>query len=104
MRERIAVHAFERGAGHQRALARRLEQRRGLDHEERAQPLAAAERDVAHRVHQPLRARALLGERRVAEQPAEQRLGVGRDAVEALPERGAGVDHFVHVSRLVIRP
>ena len=64
MHERIAVHEFERGAGHQGALARRLEQRRGLDHQERPQPLAAAEAHIAHRIHQALRPRALLGQRR----------------------------------------
>jgi hypothetical protein len=100
MRERVAMHAFERRAGHQGVPARRLEQRGGLDHEKRPQPFAAAERHMAHRIHQPLRACALLGEHGVVEQQAEQRFGVGRNAVEALPERRSGVDHVVHVRRL----
>ncbi len=97
VRQRIAVHELERGARHQGALARRLEQRGGLDHQERAQPLSAREAHVAHRVHQALRAGALLGERRVIEQALQHALDIGRDTIEALPERRAGVGHIIHV-------
>ena len=96
MRKRITVHAFECGAGHQRLLARRLEQGGGLDHEKRAQPLAAAERHVAHRVHDALRPRALPIERRRAEQPIEQALGVGGALIEPLPELALRVGGVVH--------
>ena len=104
VRQRIAVHELERGAGHQRALARRLEQRRGLDHQERAQPLSAGEAHVAHRIHQPLRARALLGKRRIVEQALEHALDIGGDTIEALPERRSGVGHVVHVWSSVSGP
>ena len=104
VRQRIAVHELERGAGHQRALARRLEQRGGLDHQERAQPLSAGEAHVAHRVHQPLRARALLGKRRIVEQALEHALDIGGDTIEALPERRSGVGHIIHVWSSVSGP
>ena len=91
MRERIAVHAFERGARHQGALARRLEQDCGLDHQERAQPLASAQTHMAHRLHQALRTRALVGQRGRVEQPLEQALCVSGHSIEPLPERRCGV-------------
>ena len=56
MHQRIAMDAFERGAGHQRVLARHAEQGRALHHQKRPQPLAAAERGIAHRVEQARRA------------------------------------------------
>ena len=61
VRERVTMHELERGAGHQCALARRLEQGCGLDHQERPQPFSAAEADMAHCVHQALRPRTLTG-------------------------------------------
>jgi len=42
MHQRIAVHAFKRGAGQQRAVARHIEQGGALDQQERPQPLACA--------------------------------------------------------------
>ncbi len=56
MDQRIAMHAFERGAGHQPALTRHVEQGRALHDQKRTQPLAAAEARIAHRVQQALRA------------------------------------------------
>ena len=47
------MHAFERGAGVERALLRHAEQTRRFDEQERPQALAAAERCVAHRLDQP---------------------------------------------------
>src|SRR6185312_2442136 len=87
---------FERGPGHQRLFAWRLEQRRGLDHEEGPQPFSAAEARIAHRVHHALRARALAVERCRTEQPVEQALGVGGDLIEPLPELAVRVGGVVH--------
>ena len=67
MDQRIAVDAFERGARQQRGLARDAEHGRTLDHQERPQPLAAAEARIAHRVHQPLRPGDLVGQQRVGQ-------------------------------------
>ena len=65
MNQRITMDAFERCAGQQRRVARNAEYSRTFDHEKRPQPLAAAERGIAHGVHQPLRARDLVGQRAV---------------------------------------
>ena len=51
--QRVAVHALESRGGRQRGLARHAEQTRALEHQERAQPLAAAERCMAHGCCQP---------------------------------------------------
>ena len=48
MRERIAVHAFERRGGIARRIHRHVEQPRALDDQEGAKTLAAAEQRVAH--------------------------------------------------------
>ena len=72
MDQRIAVDAFQRRAGQQRGLARNAEHRRALDHQERPQPLAAAEARIAHRLHQPLRPRDLVGQQRVRQQFASR--------------------------------
>ncbi len=98
MRKRIAVHELQRCAGHQGALARRLEQRGGFDHEERPQPLAAREAHVAHGLHQPRRARALLGKHRPIEQAFEQALDIGSDTVEALSKHRPGILGVSHHS------
>ena len=94
MHQRIAVHAFERGAGHQRVLAIDAEQRRAFDHQERTETLAGAQAGVAHGVEQPGRPADLLAQQRAAEQPVEQRLGILRDLVETVLELRRRV-HFV---------
>ena len=53
--QRVAMHAFERRAGHQRLLARDLEQRRAFHHQEGPEPLAAAEAGIAHGLDQARR-------------------------------------------------
>jgi hypothetical protein len=98
VRERIAVHELERGARHQGAFARRVEQGRGLHHEEWPQPLAAAEAHMAHRVDQPLRAGPLLGQHFQREQVLEQALDVGRNRIEALAERRPGIRYVIHIA------
>ncbi len=55
MDQRIAMDAFERGAGHQRLLAWDIEQRGAFSHQERAEPFAAAEAGIAHGFDQPRR-------------------------------------------------
>ena len=82
MHQRIAVHAFERAAGEQRAFAGGAEQRGALDHQKRPQPLAAAEHGVAHGGEQPRRPRDLARQRRIGQQPAEQGFGCGRRSAE----------------------
>ena len=52
MHQRVAMHAFERGAGVERILLRHAEQPRRFDEQERPQALAAAECCVAHRLDQ----------------------------------------------------
>ena len=84
--QRIAVHAFERGAGHQRLLAIDAEQRRAFHHQERTETLAGAQAGVAHGLEQPGRPADLPAQQRGAEQPVEQRLGVLRDLVETVLE------------------
>ena len=86
MHQRVAMHAFERRAGHQRARARHVEQGGRLDDQKRAKALAATEAHVAHRVEQPARARAFAVDRRRAEEPVEQRLGFGGDLVRRRQE------------------
>ena len=88
MDQRIAVDAFQRCAGEQRGVARHAEHGRALDHQKRAQPLAAAEARIAHGVDQPLRPRDLVGQERVGQQLGQQRFGVLGGLVEALGEVG----------------
>ena len=90
MDQRIAVDAFERGAGQQRGLARNAEHGRALDHQKRPQPLAAAEAGIAHGVHQPLRPRDLVGQQRVGQQFRQQGFGLLRGLVQAFGEIGGG--------------
>ena len=49
------IPEFERGSGHQRSIARHLEQQRGLDHEKRPKSFASAEACVTHGVKKPRR-------------------------------------------------
>ena len=76
MHQRIAMHAFERGARHQRACGRGAEQRRGLDDQKRAQALAAVEGRMAHGRKQARRTRDFAGERRVGQQLASSKASV----------------------------
>ncbi len=87
------MDAFERRACQQRRLARNAEHGGTLDHQERAQPLAAAERGIAHGVHQPLRAGDLVGLELVRQKPAQQGFGVLRGLVEALGEIEGSAGH-----------
>ena len=75
MDQRIAMQKLDRRAGAQRPVARAPEQAGGLDGEERAQPLAAAEHRVPHRGHEARRPRQLACPGVVREQPLEQRFG-----------------------------
>jgi hypothetical protein len=56
------MDAFQRRADQKGGLARNTEHRRTLDHQKGPQPLSAAEAGIAHRVHQPLRPRDLVGQ------------------------------------------
>ena len=88
MHQRIAVQQFERAAGEQRAIAWRAEQSGGLDHEERTQALAAAERAGAHGLQQARRPRRFARQHRTVEQMREQRFAVGGDGGQAVGEIG----------------
>ena len=79
MHQRIAMQQFERAAGQQRAVARRAEQRGGLDHQKGPQPFAAAERGMAHGGHQPLRPRGFARQCLAVEQLREQGFGLAGD-------------------------
>ncbi len=87
--QRIAMHAFDGAAGAQRRPGLGAERPRGLDRQERAQPLAAAERAIAHGVEHALRPRDLAGQRRPGEDRVERRLDGLGDLVEAFGEIGA---------------
>ena len=88
MNQRIAVNAFERRAGKQRSVARNSEHGRTLDHQERPQPLAAAEARVAHGLHQAFRPRDFIGQNGVGQQLPEQGFGVLRGSVQSFREVG----------------
>ena len=83
MHQRVAMHAFERRARHQRVLPRHVEQGRAFDHQERPKPLAAAEARIAHGLEQPRRAAQFAVRRRCREEPIEERLGIGGHRIEA---------------------
>ena len=53
MNKGVTMHAFERAGRIQRLLRADAEQRRALDHQEGPEPLAAAERAIAHRFEKP---------------------------------------------------
>ena len=82
------MHAFDRGAGHQRMLAPHAEQGCGFDREERPQPLAAAEAGVAHGFDDAVRPGDLALDRGGGEQPVEQLLGLGGRGVQPSGKRG----------------
>src|SRR6266545_2356208 len=86
MRQRIAMHAFERDTGHQRLLARHAEEARTLDHQERAEPLARAEACIAHGVEEPGRPGQFIARQGLAEKLIEQAFSVLRDLVEPILE------------------
>ena len=89
MNQRIAVDAFERGAGQQRGFARNAEHGRALDHQERPQPFSAAEARIAHRVDQPLRPRDFVGQQRIGQQLRQQGFGILRGAVQPFRKVGS---------------
>ncbi|MGY3449453.1 hypothetical protein ACVILH_001795 [Bradyrhizobium sp. USDA 4353] len=93
------MDAFERGARHQRAAAGHAEHGSALDHQEWAQPLAAAEAGIAHRVDQPLRTGDLVGQGRIGQELAEQRFGLLRGLVQALGEVGGRRGHLRRAPR-----
>ena len=94
MDQRIAVDAFERGAGQQRGLAGNAEHGRTFDHQKRPQALSAAEARIAHRVHQPLRPRDLVGQQRIRQQLRQQGFGILRGLVQSLGEIGSHGRHL----------
>ena len=51
--QRIAMNAFQSGAGQQCGVARHTEHGRAFDHQKRPQPFAAAEAGIAHGLDQP---------------------------------------------------
>jgi hypothetical protein len=55
--QRIAMHAFQRRPGPQRMIAARAQQLRALGQKERPQPLALAQRRIAHRLDDARRRR-----------------------------------------------
>ena len=63
--ERVAMQELDRGAGLHNSGVVALEEAGGLDDEERPQALAAGERRVPHRRHQPRRAGDIARTRRV---------------------------------------
>ncbi len=91
MDQRIAVQAFDRAGGGQRLVGRNAEQAGALDGQERAQPLAAPERAVAHGGHQPGRTGDLAGGGIVGEPAAEFSLHRGGMDREQRLERPAGL-------------
>jgi hypothetical protein len=83
MDQRIAVDAFQRGAGQQRCVARNAEHGGAFHHQKRPQPFAAAERRITHRVHQPVRAGDFVRQQDVGQQLSEQRFGFLCGAVQS---------------------
>ena len=96
MRERIAVHAFQRRPRHQGVLPRHIEQRGGFHHQERPQALAAAEARIAHGLEQPRRPSALAVDRGRCEQAIEQRFRVVGHLAEPVLEDRLDVHAFFH--------
>ncbi len=87
MHQRIAVHALDRRRRAHRLGFRNAEQRRALDHEERPEPLAAAERCVPHGEQETLGPRDLARERRGRQRRHKRGLGRGRDRFETALKR-----------------
>ena len=56
MHQRVAVHAFQRGARHQGVVPRHFEQAREFHDQEWPEPLTAAEARIAHGLEEPRRA------------------------------------------------
>ena len=79
MRQRVAMHAFQRRPRHQRMRMRYTEQRGALNHEKGPQTLAAAEARMAHGVDQPRGAHPLAFNRRRRQQAIEQGLRIMGD-------------------------
>ena len=96
VRQRIAVHTFERAPRQQGALAHHAEQRGALHHQERPEALAAAEADIPHRIKQPRRARKFPFDRARAQQSVQQNLDIAGHLREAVLEHRFDVDAFLH--------
>src|SRR5215468_6468829 len=91
------MDAFERSAGEQCRLARDAEHGRALDQEERPQSFSAAEAGVAHGVHQPLRARDLVGFKPVRQKLSKQSFGFLRGLVQTLRKVEGSAGHSVRL-------
>ena len=90
MDQRIDMDAFQRERGAGDAGAVDAEELRGGGDEQRAQPLAAADRGMAHRAVQPL---ARIGRDR--QQQVELAVHLRRDLLERRLQREGGVRHGV---------
>ena len=99
VRERIAVHAFDRASDHQRLRTRHAEQAGRLHRQKGAKALAAAERSVAHGREEAGRSRALAARRFGREQAIEQTLHIACHAFELLLKRRVGRSDRVSLFR-----
>ena len=93
-RERALMVGAALECVHCYSLARHVEQRGARRHQERPHPLAATERDVAHRLHKMSRTRALAREHGVAHQAFKQGLGLRGNRGELRLESATGTRHF----------
>ena len=79
MHQRIAMHAFQRRPGSQRAVARHAEEGRRFDDEDGPEPLALTEGGITHGLRHPRR-----GEGIQRQQPVQQGIGFGGAAGEGV--------------------
>ena len=86
--QRIAVDAFEGGASEQGRFTTDAEHGRAFNHQERPQPLSAAEARIAHGVHQPLRPGDLVGQELVRQKLRQQGFGILRGLVQSFGKVG----------------
>ena len=93
--QRVAVHAFERGAGHQRLRARNFEQARALHYQEWSEPFAATEARIADGVYQAGRPRLLAGNRRRRQKPIQQVVDILCRRFEASQKRADFPVHYL---------
>ena len=91
MHQRVAMHAFERRARHQRVLPRHAEKCRRFNHQERPEALAAAQARIAHGLDQAGGTVYFAGCGLGREQPVEQGLGLRRNGVEVGKKGAFGV-------------
>ena len=80
------MNHFKRAGGAQRRFADDAEESRGFDDEKGPQPLAAAERRIAHRLEKARGTGDLAGKRRSREQRVERRFGGVGGGVETASE------------------